>query len=154
MSNAENVNARFAQQLQNADMFLANPVLGVGIGNFPNAVPKFTRYSRLNPYGIEPLDAPHNNWMAILVEAGLLGLLPYVGAQAMLVAAFWRARSAGPAGKLASEHFLYVLLAYGVSGMTLTSGHYADLNMWFMFTVAVLYKYMLEQQTAPVEAAG
>jgi hypothetical protein len=38
--------------------------------------------------------------------------------------------------------------------MTLTSGHYADLNMWFMFTVAVLYKYMLEQQTAPVEAAG
>ena len=145
VSSTENVNARFAQMLQNADLFLQNPVLGVGIGNFGNAVPNVTRYSSLNPSGIDPLNAPHSNWMAILTETGLVGLVSYVAAQIMLVAAFWKMHS-GSAGKLVWKYSLFVFLAYGVSGMTLTSGHYGDLNIWFMFTVAALYKYRLERQ--------
>ncbi len=145
VSSPENVNARFVQQLQNLDLFLENPWLGVGIANFGYAAPKVTCYSKFNPDGIEPLYAPHNNWTGILAETGLLGLLPYTAAQLLLVSAFWKLRREGSTGKLVWKYFLFILLAYGVSGMTLTSGYYGDLNMWFMFTVAALYKYTIEQ---------
>jgi hypothetical protein len=39
------------------------------------------------------------------------------------------------------KYFLYIFLSYWVSGLSLTSGHYGDLNLWYLLTLAVLYKY-------------
>jgi O-antigen ligase len=147
VTSLDNVTARFAQQEQNIDMFLGHPILGVGIGNFLNVVKPVTKYSSLNPHGIDPLDAPHNNLAAVLVETGIVGFTCYFLAQIFLVAAFWRfRRSAVVSARISWVFFLYVYLCYWINGMTLTSGHYGDLNIWYLFVLAVIYKYGIEEE--------
>ena len=141
VSSGENVYARMAQQRQTLRLFLRNPLLGVGLNNFIAAVPKDTPY--VGPYsGVDPLDAPHSNLGAVLAETGILGFIPYVLANGFLVAAFWKARRRdSPSFVLVWKYFLYIFLSYWVSGVSLTSGHYGDLNLWYLLTIAVLYKY-------------
>jgi hypothetical protein len=141
VSSGENVYARMAQQRQTLQLFLRDPLLGVGLNNFIAAVPKDTPY--VGAYsGVDPLDAPHSNLGAVLAETGILGFIPYVLANGLLVAAFWRARRRGSPGFVVVwKYFLYIFLSYWVSGLSLTSGHYGDLNLWYLLTLAVLYKY-------------
>jgi len=141
VSSGENVYARMAQQRQTLHLFFKDPLLGVGLNNFIAAVPRDTPYT--GPYsGVDPLDAPHSNLGAILAETGILGFIPYVLANGLLVAAFWTARRQGsPSFVLAWKYFLYIFLSYWISGLSLTSGHYGDLNLWYLLTIAVLYKF-------------
>ncbi len=141
VSSGENVYARMAQQRQTLHLFLQDPLLGVGLNNFITTVSRDTPYT--GPYsGVDPLDAPHSNLGAILAETGILGFIPYVLANGLLVAAFCTARRRGsPSFLLVWKYFLFVFLSYWVSGLSLTSGHYGDLNLWYLLTIAVLYKY-------------
>jgi hypothetical protein len=141
VSSGENVYARMAQQRQTFQLFLRNPLLGVGLNNFIAAVPRETPYMGLYS-GVDPLDAPHSNLGAVLAETGILGFIPYVLANGLLVAAFWTARRRGSPGfVLVWKYFLYIFLSYWVSGLSLTSGHYGDLNLWYLLTLAILFKY-------------
>jgi hypothetical protein len=139
--NDSNVSARMAQQRQTLGMFSSNPVLGVGLNNFISAAPQATPYTGRYS-GVDPLDAPHSNLGAILAETGVVGFVPYLAANGLLVAAFWKLRVDGmrrPAWIW--KIFVYVFLSYWVTGLSVTSGHYGDLNLWYLFVVACLYKY-------------
>jgi hypothetical protein len=141
VSSGDNIFARFAQQRQNLRVFLDHPVLGVGMGNFAQAVPKLTLYSGAFS-GVDPLDSPHNTLAAILAETGVLGGIPFVGANVLLVLAFWRVKKrSAEVGKVIWKYFSFFYLSYWISGLSLTSGYAWSLNMWFVFVVACLYRY-------------
>jgi O-antigen ligase len=135
-----NVYGRVAQYGQSIALFMDNPLTGVGLSNFFDAAMKDAKYAVA--FGdVGAVDYPHSNLGAVLVETGLLGFVPYFLAQVFLVRAFWKLRNRRtPAAQTAWAFFLYVFLSYWVSGLTLTSGYYSDLNLWFLFVVSVIYQ--------------
>ncbi len=148
-SDPANLYGRFAQQEQTWRVFVTHPVLGVGLGSFHDVVSQDTGY--LADYSnVRSVDWPHNNVEGILAETGLLGVIPYLTAQAMLFAVFWRMRrSASGVARRAWTYFLYIFLGYWIHGMSESSGYISDLNLWFVFAIAVLYKYSMNQVSSP-----
>jgi len=134
--------ARIAQQKQTVQLFLDHPMNGIGLSNFTDALQN-TKYSTFYE-DEEALDSAHNNLGAVLAETGLTGFLPFVASQIFIMAAFWKLRSAESSeAKLASKMFLFLFMCYWINGMFLTTAYFADLNLWYMLVVSVLYKFAL-----------
>lgn len=133
--------ARIAQQKQTLMLFMAHPINGVGLGNFNSAA----EHSPSVYYeSEEALDYPHNNLGAVLADTGLTGFLPFVTSQILLVSAFWKLRRANsPDSKLVWKIFLFVFLVYWINGMALAIVYFEDLNLWYMFVMAALYKFAI-----------
>ncbi len=147
VSDLSNLYGRIAQQKQTWELFSRNPWNGVGVGNFMQAIEGIPHTSFEN---IESLDASHNNLGEVLAESGILGVVPFVLSQVMWLMAFRSLKKRGdPSAEAASHYFLYLFLAYWVSGMTLSSGYYPDVNIWYMFTSCVLYKYAITADNRP-----
>jgi len=152
-SDPMNVYGRIAQQGQTAMMFLDNPVNGVGLANFQDAAQKSGKYM-VYYQGVRSVDSAHNNLGQILAETGLTGFVPYVIAQVLLFVAFFRIRKTNPPDTaIAWQMALYIMLGYFINGMSLTSGYAPALNMWFMFSLAVIYKYAATRRDQPAPAA-
>ena len=149
-SRPDNFYVRLAEQVQTLQVFLSHPVLGVGLASFTDVVHGNTRYSAYYQ-GIQSIDSPHNNFGGILSETGIVGFIPYIASQVLLILAFWKVRKRrAPAAEAVWTYFLYIFLIYWVNGMTLASGYNSDLNMWFILAVATLYKYsMSENDVSP-----
>jgi O-antigen ligase len=150
-SRPENVYGRVAEYEQSLQVFLDHPVLGVGYGNFHSFVEGEPRY--IASYeGVSSLDWPHNNLAQVLTETGILGFVPYVMANVLLLTAMWRLRQLGSSGRLVWKYCLYLFLAYWISGFSLGSG-YSPLNLWYMFAISVFFKYALTESdlTQPME---
>ncbi|HKW17143.1 MAG TPA: O-antigen ligase family protein [Terriglobales bacterium] len=131
--------ARLAQEKQTFDMFLSHPLNGVGLNNFHPVAEKtaLTYYDNE-----EALDYPHNNLGAVLAETGILGLLPFVASQVFLFSAFRKICHLGTQeSKLVWKTFLFIFLAFWINGMALTIVYFQDSNLWYMFVLAVLYKF-------------
>ena len=141
----DNFYVRLAEQVQTLQLFRSHPILGVGLGNFTEAVEGNTNYMAFYN-GVQSIDSPHNNLGGILSETGLVGFAPYVTAQILLVMAFWKIRRRDVAdAKLVWTYFIFIFLTYWVNGMTLASGYNSDLNLWFIFTISVLYKFAITE---------
>ena len=138
-SNPDNFYVRIAEQKQFIALFLDHPLFGVGIINFHAFVENNSRYMT-QYHGVTSIDFPHSNMGGILSETGIVGLIPYVLAQFLLLRAFFRLSKKRNEMDL-WKSALYIFLSYSVSGLTLASGYNSDLNMWFMFTLMALYKY-------------
>lgn len=145
-SDPANVYGRFAQQMQTWQVFVTHPVLGVGLGSFHDVVHQDTGY--LAAYSnVRSVDWPHNNVGGILAETGLFGIIPYLTAQAMLFTVFWRMRrSSSGSARRAWTYFLYLFIGYWIHGIDESSGYISDVNLWFVFAVALLYKYSISQE--------
>lgn len=154
VSDPGNIYARMAQQIQNVAVFRAHPVMGVGLGNFNEEVTH--KPTLAGSYQSEAaLDYPHSNLGAVLGETGLVGGLPYVLSQFLLLHAFWKFRNSGSQiGKEAWWAFLSIFLSYWISGLTLTSGYYSDLNLWFTFAFAIIYKFAISHHNQIGEASA
>jgi O-antigen ligase len=64
---------RAAHWLAGVRMFASHPILGVGIGNYADAYPRY------HPRGwYDPLAHAHNYYINIAAEAGVIGLLAYL----------------------------------------------------------------------------
>jgi O-antigen ligase len=151
-SASDNLYARVAEQKQVLAMFVDNPLTGVGLTNFAVAAEhgKYTTYYR----GVQSVDAEHNNLSAVLAETGLGGIVPYVISQVFFFWAFWRLpRKNNRDVTLVWKTFLFIFLAYWVNGMSLGSGYYSDLNLWYMFTLAFLYKFALTARSETEQVA-
>jgi O-antigen ligase len=132
--------ARIAQESQTWALFLDHPINGAGLGNFHDAVQnsKYATYYREG----EALDYPHNNLGAALAETGLTGFLPFVASQLLLAYAFWKLCEISTNDlKVVWKVFVFLFLGYWINGLALTTAHYGDLNLWYMFVLAVLYKF-------------
>jgi hypothetical protein len=133
--------ARVAQQKQTLVLFMSHPINGVGLINFSSAA--LNTQSAYYESG-EALDSPHNNLGAVLAETGLTGFLPFVASQILFVSAFWKLRQPGSRdSNLVWKMFLFVFLVYWINGMALATIYSEDLNLWYMFVMAALYKYAI-----------
>lgn len=148
-SHEGNFYSRIAQQRQTFELFKMHPLTGLGIANFENVAE--AQGQSVGFYkGFESGNSPHNNLGAILAETGLMGFLPYVAAQVLLIAAFSQLYTVERRHSRAVWiSFLYVFLSYWVSGLSLTSGYYSDLNLWYMFVMMVIYKFAITESKNP-----
>lgn len=138
-TSSDNVNSRVAQNEQTLEIFLDNPLTGVGLGNYEKAATS-GRYNT-SYHGVEGVNFPHSNIGWVLSEMGIFGFVPFLASQVLLFGAFVRLRKNSDAGALVWKYFLFTFLAYWFSGLTLTVAYFADLNIWFIFAIAVLYGY-------------
>jgi O-antigen ligase len=142
-SRPDNFYVRLAEQMQTLQLFWSHPILGVGLGNFTATVEGNTNYMAFYN-GVQSIDSPHNNLGGILSETGVIGFVPYVAAQVLLVTAFWKIRRRDTRdAKRVWTYFIFIFLCYWVNGMTLASGYNSDLNLWFVFAISVLYKFAM-----------
>jgi O-antigen ligase len=146
-SSAGNLYGRIAQFQQSVRVFSENPLLGVGLSNFHDYVAGEMRYYA-SYEGVPSLDWPHDNLAQVLTETGALGFLPYVMAQVFLLKAMWELRAFSRSGGLAWRYCFYLFLTYWITGLTESSG-YGPVNLWYVFAVAVMYKYVLTESDAP-----
>jgi O-antigen ligase len=143
VSDPSDVYARVAQQRQTFQLFASHPIAGVGWGNYMAAA---YNVSDTSYNGVDSVGSAHNTLGAILAETGLLGTLPFVASQWLLFRAFWRLRRRGTRdATLASICLLYIFASYWITGVNLTSGYYSDLNMWYFFVAAVIYKFAITE---------
>lgn len=143
VSDPSDIYARIAQQKQTLEMFAANPFNGVGWGNYIDAAYGF---SDVSYKGVFSVGSAHNTLGALLAETGILGFVPFIAAQLLLLLFFWRLRRRGTHDAvLASNFCIYVFLAYWITGISLTSGYYSDINMWYVFAIAIFCKFALTE---------
>jgi len=145
-SSSGNVYGRVAELQQSLRVFSEHPVLGVGFLNFHNYVAGEPRFVATYN-GVSSLDWPHDNLAQVLTETGMLGFLPYVLSQILLVRSMWKLRHLNSSGILAWKYLFYLFLTYWITGLSESSG-YGSLNLWFMFVVGVIYKYVLTEPEA------
>jgi O-antigen ligase len=90
-----------------------------------------------------------------LAETGILGFIPYVTVQVLLVSAFWTLRKRDTRdSRLAWTFFLYIFLSYWINGMTLACGYDSDLNLWLVLAISVIYKYAISERALPGSIAS
>ena len=142
-SSSGNVYGRVAEVQQSLRVFREHPMLGVGFLNFHNYVAGEPRFVATYN-GVPSLDWPHDNLAQVLTETGILGFIPYVLSQVLLVQSMWKLRRLNYSGVLAWKYLLYLFLTYWITGLSESSG-YGSLNLWFMFVVGVIYRYVLTE---------
>jgi O-antigen ligase len=145
-SSSGNVFGRVAEVQQSLRVFAEHPVLGVGFLNFHNYVVGEPRLVATYN-GVASLDWPHDNLAQVLTETGILGFIPYVLSQFFLLGSMWKLRRLNYSGVLAWKYLLYLFLTYWITGLSESAG-YGSLNLWFMFVVGVIYKYVLTEPEA------
>jgi len=148
----EHVYGRVAQYQQSFAMFLDHPLTGVGLNNFGEAAQnsKYVMYYQ----GYESVDSPHSNLSAVLAETGIIGFVPFIASQVFLVSAFWRRRRIQSSDStLVWKTFLFVFVGWWLNGLTLTILYAGDSNMWYLFVLAVLYKFAVTNEAVPAATA-
>jgi O-antigen ligase len=150
VSDPSDIYARIAQQKQSLEMFAANPLNGVGWNGYMDAA---TNFSDVTYKGVYSVGSAHNTLGALLAETGILGFIPFIVAQVFLLRFFWHLRRRGTHDAiLASDFCTYTYLAYWITGVSLTSGYFSDINMWFLFVIGVCCKFALTEPP-PLQAS-
>jgi hypothetical protein len=139
VSNPDNAYQRVAQHIETLHVVREYPLFGVGFGLYHDVALQNPRYM-VKWKGIESMNFPHNVLMTVLSEEGVFGLLFYVLSQAFLVRAMWKMRKVFPLGWLA---FLYCFLIYVLTGLDFAIVSFADINLFYMLIVAVIYQYQV-----------
>lgn len=126
-----------------AEIALENPAFGVGLANYPDYFDASHYYSDEPPEEVvdtKAADSPHSNLLWIAAELGLPGLALYVAANLYLFLTGWRAlkRAADQRQRIAASCFLALVVAYWIPGLTVASGYYSDLNLYFLFLLGAL----------------
>jgi O-antigen ligase len=142
---------RIAEYAQSAKLFIDNPVFGVGLNNFGEAAQN-SKYTT-SYQGNESVDSPHSNLGAVLAENGLLGFLPFIASQVFLVGAFWKLRGRFDNSDQVWKTFVLIYMSYWINGSTLTLLYTGDLNIWYMFVLAVLYKFGITRQDSQLSVS-
>jgi O-antigen ligase len=154
-SSSQNGYARIAEYQQSFRVFWDHPALGVGFTNFNRYVTGEPRYVAIYR-GVTSVDWPHSNLSQVLTETGVLGFVPYIMASVLLFRQMWRLRQLSGSAYLMWKYFVYMFLAYWITGLTEGSG-YSPLNLWYVFAIAVSCKYALTDpylmQSAEVQSS-
>jgi O-antigen ligase len=140
VSDPSNLYGRIAQQQQTLAVFRDHLWVGAGFGQFAQVVSGEARY-RFFLAGVESLGYPHNTLASIAAETGLVGLVFFILSQLFLLVAFRQLLFTRTSGRLVWGIFISFFIAYWVVGMDLTSGYYSELNMWYMFAIAICFRY-------------
>jgi hypothetical protein len=143
LASPRNAYGRLATWEAASSIAIENPALGVGLANY-------TGYFRNKYFGARreresvlrtrAVDSPHSNPLWIASELGLIGFALYAAANVYIFLMGYRAlkRAAVGRARAAAACYLAAAVAYWVPGLTLTSGAYSDLNLYFFFMIGLL----------------
>ena len=143
LASARSAFGRLATWQAAVEITFYKPVFGVGLGNYSEA------YDATHYYAEQPdeevLDTraayyPHSNLLWISSELGLTGLALYITANVYLFLMGWRAlkRASDQQQRTTAACVIALLVAYWIPGLTLSSGYYSDLNLYFFFLAGAL----------------
>lgn len=143
LTSARTAFGRLATWQAAVELTLYKPVFGVGLANYAEA------YDATHYYAEQPDEEvletrasyyPHSNVLWISAELGLTGLALYIAASVYLFIMGWRAlkKAADQCRRTAVACFIAILVAYWIPGLTLASGYYSDLNLYFFFLAGAL----------------
>lgn len=143
LTNPRTAFGRLATWQAAAEITLYNPVFGAGLGNYAEYFDAVHYYADEPPEEVlatRAVDSPHSNALWISSELGLTGLALYIAANVWLLLTGWRAfkKAEDQFQRRAAACFLALIFAYWITGLTLTSGYYSDLNLCFFFLTGVL----------------
>lgn len=146
---------RFATWQAAAEIAFENPVLGVGLTNYADYFDATHYYSDEPPEEVletRAADSPHSNLLWISSELGLAGLALYVAANIYLFLMGWRSfkRATNKRQQTAAACFVAVVIAYWIPGLTLASGYYSDLNLYFLFLLGAISRFSGSQDLLAV----
>ena len=143
-----------------ADMARDHPIVGVGLGNFPDRAAEYVRQPRelqfVDLIAEEPHVA-HNTYLQIMAENGLVGLLLFcLLAAAALRACLLAARAFDEVGDdlhatLARAVFVGTLALLAAS-IFLTNGH--DSRLWLLFGLSVVLLGLARARRAAAAPLG
>ncbi len=143
LASLHNVYGRLATWEAAVRISAENPLLGVGITNYSD-------YFRARYFESEtPIEriiesraalSPHSNPLWVAAEAGALAFALYVIANVYIFRMGYRAlkRATDRRQQAAAACCLALAVAYWLPGLTLTSGIYSDLNLYFFFLLGLL----------------
>lgn len=146
LTDARSAYGRLASWQGAAEIVLDNPVLGVGLANYADYYDATHYYAEEPPEEVletKAGDSPHSNVLWIGAELGLTGLALYIAANVYLFLKGWRAVKGARDSRqrLAASCLLAIVAAYWISGLTLSSGYYSDLNLYFLFLAGALSRF-------------
>lgn len=150
LASPRNLYSRLATWQTAARIAVENPLIGVGLTNYSasfDVIFSDWQHQEVDWIGdIRAADTPHSNFLWIASELGLSGFAPYLLANLYLLLMGLRAllRAGSGVQALASGGFLALLAAYTISGLTLQSAFYADLNLYFFFMLGLLANIFTE----------
>jgi O-antigen ligase len=81
---------RSSEMLTGLSMFAANPLLGVGAGNYPNNYQEYTQFVGLELRSGER--DPHSLYVQILAETGIVGAIAFAGLSVFLLLSLHRSK--------------------------------------------------------------
>jgi len=142
LTSPRNLYARLATWQTAGRIVAENPLFGVGLANYSDYFDAmFSDWREDKDYvaDAKAVDTPHSNFLWIASELGLSGFLFYLLAYIYLLQISYRnwQHAQSSQQRLASGFFLILILAYTLPGLTLASGSYSDLNLYFFFLLGV-----------------
>ncbi|HKP86274.1 MAG TPA: O-antigen ligase family protein [Blastocatellia bacterium] len=143
LTDPRNAFGRLATWEAAAGIAIENPLFGVGLANYQDY---FRGKYNWEDESVEQVmdtraaNSPHSNLFWVAAELGALAFALYVAANLQLFLMGWRAlkRAAAPAERTAAACYLALFAAYWIHGLTLASGYYSDLNLYFFFMLGLL----------------
>jgi len=130
-NNTTNVYGRLASYRQGFEIFRANPVFGIGVNRYHD-VARTSPTARVSK--IEAAPDPHNSYVGLLAEQGIVGLLPLL----LLTYGVWRLASGLRAASFWSKEAVLLTgtvagaaLAYLIMSLTLSMLPYEPSNAFF-----------------------
>jgi hypothetical protein len=152
-SDPMNFFGRLAAYKQTFALWADNPLGGVGLNSYADAAGSSKYVTSYQD--VESVDSPHSSLGAVLAETGMLGFIPCLLSQIFLVRCFWKLRQSGFVdGKVSWRWFLFLFLGYTVNGLTLAILYSVDINYWYVFILALLYKFAITGDHTPVALNG
>jgi hypothetical protein len=150
LASARNLYSRLATWEAAAGIAVERPLFGVGLTNYNEYFNK--RYSRADQWqsaigDARPMAYPHSNALWIGAELGLGAFALYVLANLFLFLIGYRGwrQAESSLQKSAAGCFLALLAAYSIPGLTLTSGAYSDLNLYFFLFLGLVSRRLFIQ---------
>ena len=134
-----------------------HPLFGVGLANYGDyfrAKYNWEDESVEQVMNTRALASPHSNLIWIAAELGWIALMFYVIANVWLGLMGWKAlkRARSETQRASAACFLSLVVAYWITGFTLTSGAYSDLNLSFFFLLGLLSQ-RFDRSGVPIELA-
>jgi O-antigen ligase len=154
LSSARNIYGRLATWEAGVGIVMDRPLFGAGLTNYNDYFN--LRYSRADQWqgsveNARPVGYPHSNGLWIAAELGLPAFVVYVIANVYLFLIGYRGlkKATTTRQRTAAGCWVALLAAYWIPGLTLTSGAYSDLNLYFFFLLGLLSTRMLVSRSEP-----
>lgn len=144
MGDTNTIDYRLALMAEGLEIFMDNPFFGCGFMNFGEVAPTYRKPRMIPFYGFVDLgygaeSVPHNIFLTIVAEQGLLGIIPYFLIYFFILRTSIQARRDLPSeGTVSREYVVCVwcaIAAYYVNAMLLELRYFEYVNVLFFFII-------------------